>query len=123
MGGVALDVDDRFYQPLDDEIDVAPVRGGAVGVVGDGEGEVADRHVARPERHVLARPHEFHHGQGEIGEAVGVGCLLPDEEPCERLRIRLCGQGFPALRRLRDDPLPVLRPLDDPLDHGKAGVA
>ncbi len=82
---------------------------------------MADRLIPRPECHILACPHQFHHREGEVGETVGVGLLLPYEEPGERFRIWLFRQDLVTLCRLPDDPLPVLRCADDAVDHGAAG--
>ena len=36
-------VEDGFYQPLDDKVDIAPVGGGAMGVIRDSKPEIAQK--------------------------------------------------------------------------------
>jgi hypothetical protein len=68
--------DHRFNQTLRNRIGEAPVGCGRVRIIMRGKREVPLRGVTRPSQHVLARAHQFHHSQRNVGIVNGVAAFL-----------------------------------------------
>src|SRR6185369_6722484 len=97
------------YQTLRDQVRVAPVGRGRVGVLIDGETEVADDGLAGEARQVLATPEQFDDRQREIGKAQRVGRAPLEEKGVESRGIGLTRQRVAVFAGQRGDALPALR--------------
>ena len=64
--------------------------------------------VARAFENVLAGANELDHGQGKIGEVIGIGGLAAQQEIIQRFGIGLRGKFFPLLAAQLNDAIPAL---------------
>ena len=101
---------------MGDEIGVAAVRRGGMGVVVDGEAEVAFVLGAGIFDDVFAGAHGFQDGEGEFGEVVGIGGALGGEEIVEGFGIGLVGELGAKLGDDGLDAIPTFRDADHAAD-------
>ena len=67
-----------------DQIGIATIRGGGMGIVLDGETKVSGGGVAGQFGNVFARAQKFDHREREVGEAQRIGGFLLDEKLIQR---------------------------------------
>src|SRR6266545_3379034 len=112
----------RLEQPLDDQVGVAAIWRGGMGVILYCKAEVAGMLGARLHHIILARPQQLHHREREIREMIGVGMLAPGHEIRERTRIRLGRQLAAEGCSQLDDPRPALGRAHHPLNRWPAAI-
>ncbi len=115
--GQRLPVEGGFQQALGDQIGVAAIGSGGVGVVLDRKAKVPRRALARKLGDVFARPQELDHGEGQVGEPKRIGGFLLRQELLQRLRIRIDRQRELVFRGDLDDPFPSFRGADHAADR------
>ena len=98
----------RLDHAQTDQVGVAAVRRGGMGVVAHRQAKVADGLAVRWLNHVFARTHQLDDDQRQVWKAQRIGLALARQKTLQRARIGRLGQGLAVFFGHLDDAQPAL---------------